>query len=63
MRKSDEEKAAEAIAKNLDSITLNLDEVGRYVAGMPNVYYNRLMIVAESAEWTKEGVEYEDRNW
>jgi hypothetical protein len=63
MRKTDEEKTAEAIAKNLDSVTLNLDEVGRYVAGMPTVYYNRLMVVAESAEWQKEGIEYEDRKW
>lgn len=64
MRKSNEEKVAETIAEKLDSSTLNLDEVGRYVARMPTIYYNRLMVVAESAEWEKEKAGYdEDRKW
>jgi hypothetical protein len=41
------------MAKRLDSVTLDLDEVGRYLASMPNVYYNRFMIVAEAAEFAK----------
>lgn len=56
-RKSEEEKTAEIIANKLDSVTLNLDEVGRYLAGMPNIYYNRFLIVAEAAEQTKEIME------
>lgn len=53
MKKTEEEKTAETIANRLDSVTLNLDDVGRYLAGMPNVYYNRFMIVAEAAEFAK----------
>lgn len=52
---SNEEKVAHAIAKLLDSLTLNLDDVGKYLARfLPNTIYNRLMIIAESAEWEKE---------
>lgn len=52
---SNEEKVAIAIAKLLDSLTLNLDDVGKYLARfLPNTIYNRLMIIAESAEWEKE---------
>jgi len=54
MRKTEEEKVAVVIADKLDKVTLNLDEVGRYLAGMPNIYYNRLMIIAEAAEYEKE---------
>ena len=53
MKKTEEQKTAETIANRLDSVTLNLDEVGRYLATMPNVYYNRFMIVAEAAEFAK----------
>ena len=53
MKKTEEQKTAEIIANRLDSVTLNLDEVGRYLAGMPNIYYNRFMIVAEAAEFAK----------
>lgn len=54
MRKSQEEKVAEQIADKLDKSTLDLDQVGRYLATMPNLFYNRLMIVAEAAEFEKE---------
>jgi hypothetical protein len=59
MRKTEEEKVAGVIADKLDKVTLNLDEVGRYLAGMPNIYYNRLMIVAEAAEYEKEATMFE----
>jgi uncharacterized ferritin-like protein (DUF455 family) len=52
--RSEEEKVAQTIANKLDSVSLNLDEVGRYLAGMPNVFYNRFMVVAEAAEFSKE---------
>lgn len=54
MRKTEEQKTAEMIANKLNIVTLNLDEVGKYLAGMPNIFYNRLMMVAEAAEWEKE---------
>jgi hypothetical protein len=53
MKKTEEQKTAETIANKLDSVTLDLDQVGRYLATMPNVYYNRFMIVAEAAEFAK----------
>jgi hypothetical protein len=52
---SNEEKVAHTIAKLLDSLSLDLDEVGKYLARfLPNTIYNRLMIIAEAAEWEKE---------
>jgi hypothetical protein len=44
---------------SLDSITLDLDQVGRYLARMPNTYYNRLTIMIESAGWEKENGGYD----
>lgn len=61
--KSREEKVAEKIASLIDSLTLDLDEVGKYFARfLPTTIYNRLMIIAESAEWEKENKNdrYED---
>jgi hypothetical protein len=52
--KSREEKVAEQIVQLLEPITINLDEVGRNIARMQNVHYNRLLVVTESAEWEKE---------
>ncbi len=52
--KSREEKVAEQIAQLLEPVTINLDEVGRNIARMNNVHFTRLMLIAESAEWTKE---------
>ncbi len=53
--KTNEEKVAEQIAKQLTNITIDLDQVGLYFArSIPTVIYNRLMLVAESAEWEKE---------
>jgi hypothetical protein len=58
--KSREEKVAEKIAQLLDSLSLDLDEVGKYIARfLPTTIYNRLMIIAESAEWEKENEQTE----
>jgi len=54
MMKSNEEKVADKIANSLDSVSLDLDEVGRNIARMTNLPYNRLLIVVESAEEEKE---------
>jgi hypothetical protein len=59
MKMSNEEKVALKIAQLTDSVTLDLDQVGRYLAKMPNTYYNRLMIMIESAEWEKENGGYD----
>jgi hypothetical protein len=53
--KSREEKVAEKIAQLLDSLTLDLDQVGKYIARfLPTTIYNRLLIIAEAAEHEKE---------
>lgn len=45
-----EEKIANKIAELLSAVDTNLDDVGFYLANIPNkIHYNRLMIVAESA--------------
>jgi len=54
--KSNEEKVAGKIADSLDSVSLDLDEVGRNIARMTNLPYNRLLIVVESAEEEKEKI-------
>lgn len=53
--KSSEEKIAEQIANIVSDVRIDLDQVGKYLARIkPNTPYNRLMIIAESAEWEKE---------
>ncbi len=59
MKMSNEEKVALRMAQLTDSVTLDLDQVGKYLAKMPNTYYNRLMIMIESAEWEKENGGYD----
>jgi hypothetical protein len=53
--KSNEEKIAEQIANIVCDTRIDLDQVGIYLARLrPNTPYNRIMIIAESAEWEKE---------
>jgi hypothetical protein len=53
--KSKEEKIAEQIANITSDHRIDLDEVGRQVALMiPRTTYNRLLIIAESAEHEME---------
>jgi hypothetical protein len=53
--KSQEEKIAEQIANVICDTRIDLDQVGIYLARLrPNTPYNRIMIIAESAEWEKE---------
>lgn len=52
--KSREEKVAEQIVQLIEPISINLDEVGRNIARMQNVHYNRVLLVAEAAEWEKQ---------
>lgn len=54
LAKSNEEKVAETIANKLDSVSLNLDEVGKYLSQMNNLTYNRFMVIAEAAEFERE---------
>lgn len=53
-----EEKAAKEIENVLSDVRLDLDLTGIYFARFaPNVSYNRLMLIAESAEFEKESVD------
>lgn len=53
--KTVEEKIAEQIADIVCDTRIDLDQVGMYLARIkPNTPYNRIMIIAESAEWEKE---------
>ena len=53
-----EEKAATKIATIVNDITLDLDFVGIHLArSSPTVSYNRLMLIAESAEFEKESID------
>jgi hypothetical protein len=53
-----EEKAATKIATIVNDITLDLDFVGIYLARTaPTISYNRLLLIAESAEFEKESVD------
>lgn len=56
------EKTAVKIAELLNDVTLDLDQVGQYLGRLaPTISYNRLMIIAESAEWEKEQVELKNQ--
>jgi hypothetical protein len=55
MRKTEEAKVADKIAKMLDSASLDLDRVGVELARIqPTLSYNRLILIAESAIEEKE---------
>ena len=56
MSKSNEERVAMTIAESLDRVSLDLDEVGRNIARMTNLPYNRLIIVIEAAEEEKDKI-------
>lgn len=49
------EKVAVKLSKIVNDVTLDLDDVGRYLADLsPTVSYNRLILIAESAIDRKE---------
>ena len=53
--KSEEEKVAEKIANLMKDSTLNLDQIGIYLARIrPNYLHKRLNIIAESADYETE---------
>jgi hypothetical protein len=51
---SEAEKVADKIAKLINDLTLDLDQVGFYVARNNLVTYNRLIEIAEAAEYERE---------
>ena len=56
--KTEEEKAALKLATIVSDVRLDLDEVGVYLGRYaPTISYNRLMLIAESAEFEKENID------
>jgi hypothetical protein len=54
-RQAIEEKVAERIAKLINDLTIDLDQLGLYLARMNNITYRRLIEIADSARHEKEG--------
>ena len=48
------EKVAEKIGRLINDLTLDLDQVGIYVARDNLITYNRLVEIAEAAEYERE---------
>ena len=56
--KTEEEKAATKLATIVSDVRLDLDEVGVYLGRYaPTISYNRLLLIAESAEFEKENID------
>ena len=53
-RESTEEKVAERIGKMINDLTLDLEQLGIYLARTNNITYRRLIEIAESAKYEKE---------
>ena len=59
-----EEKVANKLGNEISDLRVNLELVGEYlVKSQPNVVYNRLQVIAESAKETKEGTNYAHNNF
>lgn len=57
-RLTPEEKVAKQIENITSDLRIDLDLVGKYLANIsPTISYNRLMIIAESAEFEKESID------
>lgn len=57
-RLTPEEKVAKQIENITSDLRIDLDLVGKYLANIsPTISYNRLMIIAESAEFEKENID------
>ena len=58
---TEEEKVANKLGNMVSDLRVDLELVGEYLAkSQPNVVYNRLQVIAESAKETKEGTNYAD---
>jgi len=63
-RITDEEKVAMKLGNTISDLRVDLELVGEYLAkSQPNVVYNRLQVIAESAKETKEGTNYAINNF
>lgn len=59
-----EEKVANKLGNQISDLRVDLELVGEYLAkSQPNVVYNRLQVIAESAKETREGTNYAHNNF
>lgn len=59
-----EEKVANKLGNQISDLRVDLELVGEYlVKSQPNVVYNRLQVIAESAKETREGTNYAHNNF
>lgn len=62
-RPTKELKVAEKMSEMVNDLTLDLDQVGVYIASNNSITYRRLMEVAEAARFEKEEREVDDYNY
>lgn len=60
MAKSDADKVALKIGNLINDLTLDIEQVGIYLARNSNVTYRRLQEIAEAAKWEKEERVHDD---
>jgi hypothetical protein len=53
-------RVAKQISNLVNDLTLDLDQVGLYLAGNHSVTYRRILEIAEAARWEKEQRENDD---
>lgn len=59
---TEEEKVAGRLGNILSDLRVDLELVGQYLAqAQPYVVYNRLLVVSESAQATKEGTSHDNK--
>lgn len=59
-RPSKESKVAEKMGEMVNDLTLDLDQVGIFIARDNSITYRRLMEVAEAAKYEREDRENDD---
>lgn len=62
-RPTKELRVAEKMGEMVNDLTLDLDQVGVYIATDNSITYRRLMEVAEAAKFEKEERELNDYNY
>ncbi|NBU99936.1 MAG: hypothetical protein EBS31_00475 [Burkholderiaceae bacterium] len=53
-------RVAKQISNLVNDLTLDLDQVGLYLAGNHSVTYRRILEIAEAARWEKEERDKDD---
>jgi hypothetical protein len=62
LRPTPELKVATKISDLVNDLTLDLDQVGAYLATNNAVTYRRIMEIAEAAKWDREERHHEDND-